>query len=688
VDNVAGGRARVAAVLAIAGLSTVASAVFATGAHAAPPGWGPEAIPYRAGIVCTDTAGSSALVSWPNAATTAPGFALTPITADPTGTTVARPAVDTTSTAALNDRAASALAALLARHGDATSPAIAAEVAAAVLDRGAADPQTAQCLAAAGGGASAAAAGALWAEASRLAGPYTVRVTVDTPKLTLGRPALVSAVVTAASGAPVPGVGVSFDSDANLSRTGASTDAAGRATTHVLVPIGSAARAAHVAAHAAVPGTPVVISEAGAVSLVAAGATDTVGDATNVPVDTTADPQLTINVDRALVLPGTDVRPSVAVTGLRGHTGTVRLVVRGPVPLQQDGHCPNASSRQPQSVPVVNTPAVAVRGDGSYRTGLLRMTRPGCYELKSEVATTDAIPNVRRTTGGQNITVVPVHVSVDPPGQGVNGTGPLSARVRVTGLHAGLTDVNATLVGPTPPEDDSCTGVTPHGTTTPMQATSSRDALTVTSPPLTTIGCYGVHVSGTVSVPGLGSIPLAWSPPVSATTFVVDPSATLAGISTSAVTSGEQLSASVTVSGSWTQPGQLTLQLRYLPYDWRGCLDRDWSGARTVGPVGPATTTNGDGTYSVSSPAVPSVGCWKVVPTLTLTRNRAISVGTASDDPTTAFIGLPSHAAPTAQRSPLHADSGYARVVGAGIGMVLLLLVAFGATVSIARRDE
>ncbi|HEY2300081.1 MAG TPA: Ig-like domain-containing protein [Jatrophihabitans sp.] len=683
MDSVAVARMRVVAVGSIAALSAVLSALVVPTARATPPGWGPDAIPYRAGLVCTDTAGSSALVSWPSAATTAPAFALTPITADPTGTTVARPAVDTTSATPLADPGATALAALLARQGDTRNAATAAEVAAAVLDRGTTDPRTAQCLS---HGASAPAATALWAEAARLAGPYTVHADVAAAKLTLGRPAAVSAVVTSASGVPVPGVAVTFDSDAHVSRASAVTDAAGRATTSLLVPAGSTARAARLVVHARVPGTPVVMTEPGAVSLVAAGADVAVTDTAVVPVDTTADPHMTISLDRTLVLPGTVVRPTVSVTGLRGHSGTTRLIVRGPLPLR-DRHCAAATRRQSHSATVVNTPPVAVARDGSYPTGQMRMARPGCYRLTSRVATRDAIPNVRRTSGSQVITVAPVRVSVDPAGQGVSGTGRLSARVRVTGLHARLTDVNATVVGPSPSNDGTCTGVTPHGAVTEMHATGSNDAPTVTSAPLTMIGCYAVQVLGTVSIPGLGSTPLAWSPPVSATTFVVDPAATLAGISTSAVTAGEQLHASVTVSGSWTQPGRLSLRLRYLPYDWRGCIGRDWSRARTVGPAGPDVVTTGDGTYSVTSPAVPSVGCWTVVPTLTLNRNRAISVGDAGDDRTTAFTGLPAQAAPTAQHSELHVDSGYARVVGAGIAMVLLLIIAFARTVSLARED-
>ena len=679
-------RTLAAAALSAGAVLTAGSAVHAA---AASPGWGPDAIPYRTGIVCTGPSGSSALVAWTSAATDAPAYALAPVAADPAGVDVTRPAVDARTAAPLADPNAAALAALLARYGRTTDAATAGEVAAAVLTRGTPDPAVSQCLTTGASAAAAARTSTLWAEATRSAGPYTVRTQVAAPKLTLGRPATVSAVVTAASGAPVGGVGVSFGSGARLARTSAVTDAAGLATTSVVVPPGSAARSVRVVAHAAVPGTPVVMTEPGAVSLIAAGPDATVSDAARVPVDTTADPHLTTTVDRALVLPGTVVQPAITVTGLRGHSGTAQLLVRGPLPLQ-DGQCPTDATEYTRAgVGVDSTPAADVTRDGSYPTGALTLTRAGCYVLTSRLATTNAIPEVHRTGGTQIVTVAPVHVAVDPAGQGVSATGPVAARVRVTGLHARLTDVTGSLIGPQPSDDGNCTGVVPHGAATPLHVSSPHGDLTVTSAPVTRTGCYGFRVLGTVVVPGLGAVPLAWTQPATVTTFVLDPAVTVSGLSTSAVTAGEQLTAQVTVSGSWTQPGALHLQLRYLPYDWRGCFDRDWSQARTVGAAGPVLPTSGDGTYSVTSPAVPSDGCWTVVPTLTLSRNPAVSVSNSEIAPMTAFTGLPPQAAPAARQTRLPDAAGdFDQVVATGLIMLFIVLVALGWTLAFALRDE
>ena len=99
------------------------------------------------------------------------------------------------------------------------------------------------------------------------------------------------------------------------------------------------------------------MAEPGAVSLVAAGSDATVADTVRVPVDTTADPQLTTTVDRSLVLPDTVVRPTISVTGLRGHSGTARLLVRGPLPLQ-GRRCPGLRTRphEPSPSPAAHLP--------------------------------------------------------------------------------------------------------------------------------------------------------------------------------------------------------------------------------------------------------------------------------------------------------------------------------------------
>jgi len=635
--------------LAVAALSATAlGSLLLADASATPPGWGPDHLRYRAGVVCTAPQGEVALASWPSAATGAPAFALGPVTAAADGAHAALPAVDQPATRPFTGAVATTVAALLSRDGTTRDPAVAAQVAGAILAHTASGEGVAlaaRCLAEQAGGVGAATA--LWTEAAGLAGPYTLRVHLPGTKLVLGEPAPVTAVVTAASGAPVPGMLVSFDAaeaGADLLQAVAVTDEHGIASTSLTVEPGSTLRIVHVRARAEVPGTPITMGAPGRVPLVAAGATRTLTSTGHATVDTTADPRLHTEVDRAVVLPGTAIRPTISVSGMRGHAGTASLSVSGPLPINAHRGCRDYAAGAPRSVSAsaTDTSRVDVPQDGSFATGPLTLTRPGCYVLSSAIATSNAIPNVHRRGDRALVAVAPVHVTAAPTGQGIAVAGRLTAIASVTGsVPAHLTDVAATLLGPRASDDGSCDGVRFPALGRPLTVTRASGGSRLASRPVITTGCYEFRVLGTVQIPNLGSVPLAWSGPVTATTLVLSPSTSVDGLSTSAVVAGGRLTAVVTVSDTWTQPGDLRLVLRHLSYDWRGCFGRDWTHATTAAETGPLSPTNGDGTYRVQTPAVPSDGCWTVVPVLTLSRNKRISItDTAPIDPMTAFTAL------------------------------------------------
>ncbi len=689
--------ARTAAVAALS--ATALGTVLLGSASAAPTTtWGPFQLPYRAGTVCTDGRGEVALASWPSAATRSPAFALRAVTAGPNGTHAASPAVDARATTPFDGPLAATLAALLAGHGGSRDRATVAEVAGAILTHTDPDAASRRCLAERSDGISAAAA--MWSTATRLAGPYTVRLTVPTAKLVMGTVAPLSATVTSAGGAPVPGIGVAFSTaepGAQLAHGGAVTDSHGVAADTLTVRPGTTARTVHISVRADVPGTPVTMTAPGRVPLVAAGASHAIARAARVSIDTTADPTLHTAVDRALVLPGTVVRPTISVSGMRGHSGTATLSVTGPLPLDAKRSCNSYANGVTRSAPASTAldsaqPTIDVPDDGTFDSGPLTLTRPGCYVLRSAIATSDAIPNVHRQGGTTVVAVAPVHVTVAPTGLGVALAGPLSATASVTGaVPAHLTDVAATLLGPRASNDGSCSGAQFPATGTALTASKTAGGLRLVSRAVTTTGCYAFRVLGTVQIPSLGSVPLAWSGPISATTLVLSPTTAVTGLSASDVIAGGRLSASVTVSGTWTQPGALRLVLRHLPYNWRGCFGRDWTDATTTSGTGPLTPTAGDGTYRVLSPPVPSDGCWTVVPVLTLGRNSQISLtDTAPIDPMTAFTALHPSASPVAEQVPLRVAgrNGGTQVVDAGAGMIVLLVMAVGWTLSMALRDR
>ncbi len=590
------------------------------------------------------------------------------------------------------------MAALLAQHGSSRDRVTAAEVAGAILAHTAPDATSAQCLAAQAGGTDGAAA--MWTDAARLAGPYTLRLHLPSGKLVMGTAAPLSAIVTSASGTPVPDVTVDFttsESGAELATPSAVTNGQGVAADALTVQPGTTARTVHLDVRAQVPGSPVTMTAPDRVPLVAAGPTHTITRTAQAPVDTTADPQLHTAVDRLLVLPGTAVHPTISVSGMRGHTGTASLSVSGPLALDANHGCSTyakgGTNPAPASAVAASAhPGIDVVGDGTVDARPLTLTRPGCYVLRSAIATSDAIPNVHRQGDTTVVAVAPVHVTVAPAGRGVAVAGRLTATVSVTGaVPAHLTDVSATLVGPRASDGGSCGGVHLPSNGTVLTATQTAGGLRLVSPAVTRTGCYGYRLLATVHIPSLGSVPLAWSGPISATTFVLAPTTAVTGLSASDVVAGGRLSATVTVSGTWTQPGALRLVLRHLPYNWRGCFGRDWTKASTSSATGPLVPTHGDGTYRVQTPAVPSNGCWTVVPVLTLSRNKQISLtDTAPIDPMTAFTALHASASPVAERMSLGAADGNDanQVVGAGAGMIVLLVLAVGWTLSTALLDS
>jgi hypothetical protein len=527
-----------------------------------------------------------------------------------------------------------------------------------------------------------------------------VRLHLPTGKLVMGTAAPLSATVTSASGTPVPDVTVDFSTaepGADFMSASAVTNDHGVAANTLTVQPGTTAQIVRIDVRAQVPGTPVTMTAPARVPLVAAGPTHTIIRTARAAVDTSADPQLHTSVDRALVLPGTAIQPTIAVTGMRGHSGTATLSVSGPLPLDANHSCTayaNGGTHPAPASAVAATaqPAIDVTGDATVDARPLTLTRPGCYVLRSAIVTGDAIPNVHRQGDTTVVAVAPVHVKVAPAGLGVALAGPLSATVSVTGaMPAHLSDVTATLLGPRASDDGSCSGVQLPSNGTALTATQSAGGLRLISPAVTKTGCYGYRVLATVQIPSLGSVPLAWSGPISATALVLAPTTTVAGLSGSDVVAGGRLSANVTVSGTWTQPGALRLVLRHLPYNWRGCFGRDWTNASTSSVTGPLLPTAGDGTYRVQTPAVPSDGCWTVVPVLTLSRNKQISLtDTAPIDPMTAFTALHPNASQVSQRVSLGVagGDGAKQVVGAGAGMIALLVLAVGWTLSIALRDR
>lgn len=651
---------------------------------AVPPdsGWGPSHVRYLGGVVCQTAHRSTALVSWPGPGRQA-AFAIAPVAGPPAGGSrgFRIPAVAATQSRRLPATpGTAALAYLIGAYGTNADPAVVADVAAIATSRTIADAVARKCL-------EPSAMETLRTEAQRLAGPYRVSVRSESRKLVLGAAATVTAQVRSAQGAPVPGLSVSFstaDPRASLTAPRVATNTQGVAHTRLTLASGSASTSVRVGATVTAAVGLVQLSAPGAVSLITPDPPRDFTDAMMVPVDTTADPSITARAQPALLLPGGKIHTRMSVSGMRGHDGTVSTQVIGPLPFEKDcGSYPTRAWRSRASA--AWSTMLGVVGDSSYAGATTTLVMPGCYRLASRIVTTNATPNVtRRIVVGDVITVPPVHVTQAPAGHGVALAGPLSTTVRVRGrIRALLTGVSGALLGPRLAANGTCPARGWDGAqaAAPLTATSAYGSAPVTlSSPVRERGdCYAFRIRADVTLPNIGSIPITLTPdrPQDAT-LVLAPAATVTALSSSAVHAGGRLRTTVSVTGTLTQAATLRVQLRHLANSWRGCFGRDWTGASVVPATStdPLVRTHGDDTYTVSTPEIPTDGCWTPVPILTLRANPDLKI-----------LGLPPTGTMTAFtstrtiRAQVRPDDGSADLVRPahlllGVGLMIALLAA------------
>jgi hypothetical protein len=392
------------------------------------------------------------------------------------------------------------------------------------------------------------------------------------------------------------------------------------------------------------------------------------------------------------------VSASVQLAGMRGHSGTAGVSVVGPLSFRGASGCSGYDSgdwaRAHSSSSVTSAPTVAVAGDGSDPAGAITPVMPGCYLVTAAVSTSDAVPKVNRHSAGTVLAVAPLKVALASDRGGVSLPGQLQGSLTVQGsVPNRLTGLTGKLLGPRPSTDGSCVGLkwSAAQDAGPVTFAVTSTGADVTSAPVTRIGCYAFQIAATLQIPGAGSVPISIGGGTAATTFVLDPTTSVVDLSSSSAVSGRQVSASVTVSGSYTQAGAVQLQLLRLPYDWRGCFGRDWSHA-TVVTTGsaPSAPTEGDGTYSVASPKIPSSGCWTVLPAFSLKANPSVRVTQpAVVDATLAFTGVDA-TADSQPRDPsdLVGGAGDSQLWRSGLVMLGLLLGAAMATTAIALRSD
>jgi hypothetical protein len=554
------------------------------------------------------------------------------------------------------------------------------------------------CVNAKTGGMSATDAGKLVAQAADQAGPYTVTITTSAPLIRTGASADLIATVTSAKGKPVPDVPVDFDTtskDIDLSRKSATTGPDGKAT--VLVTL----KAAHdgsvpVSAKAMIASGLTRISQVGSVDALVLSAPTAFTGTGQVVISTKADPVLSPGADTPGVPVGVPFTPSVGVSGMNGHTGTVSMTVYGPLPVPKGGLCTALKATDWQSAVtkdsggklVAQSSTANIVGDSVVKSDPLTVKAPGCFFVTASVTTLDSEPNVTRksdfSNGGASVTVLDTVVTAALDHSGVISPGdPMSLTLSVAKSHGWTTNIDAKLEGPVKTPINGCLAA---------DWTSARQVWADTfqnvgdgkasfkSTPLAKIGCY--RLTGLVRIDtGTGLVatfPLPLPNGV-AGVLVLSPRILEALPDATSAVIPKTINDNVFVSGLAGQPGKLTIELYQAPWGGTpGCDKVDWTKAKKIA-AGAATPLTGDGWHTAPSPATSAAGCISLVPVITLDANPAVTTRGAVGARYSSIIVAAPDQKPFSLQQGRSESTGYIQSHAAVVGAFILGGIAFAA---------
>jgi hypothetical protein len=544
------------------------------------------------------------------------------------------------------------------------------------------------------------------ARAADLAGPYQVQLRPAQDKIEMGSQAAVTATVLGATGKPVPGLKVTFGSDAaQVGPTEVTTDGAGQASTSIEVPSGTAADRVSVNAQVTasvglrvvtVQSTPSATNPSGrSVPAIAAAAPAPFQASTEVAVDTTAQPVLRAAADTRGVALGSNFAASAKVSGLRGHTAQAQFTIYGPLAPDANGDCSRA--RFSSATPVAaRTDAVTVVGDRTFSASGWQPGKVGCYLTVAHLDTVDAQPNVSADSGlgdgSAIVTVIDVRGTFAVP-TAVTGRDGLAATITpVRAEHRNVSAV-ATLVGPVRPKPDgSCdvdydkaakqdVGATTAATQDPGSPQTAA-TLQFKAPRVDRGGCYRWLPKLTVDVPGVGPVEVPVDGAGTAV-LVLAPQITVATDQAWATTP-DAATAHVTVVGAYGQPAHVTLGLRFVPTPPLGCRFADFAAA-TAGPQGSAVPLKaGQDSVVATTAALTEPGCYSPVAVLSLDADPSVTASSAVAQGNTIGAGVPlTNQTQPAGRRPAHEPESRSQTrafvaLGSLVGVQVLIAIVIG----------
>jgi hypothetical protein len=675
----------------------------------APGTWGAGQYAYVDGKVCTSTRGSAQLTtpltSWDLGAGRDPAFLTTAITSDGTVDSAAPPLpsvgtqsvspVNAGSTGFASDGEIATYAALIGMFGS-SGPARTAQVADAIIGK---------VSGSAPGCVDTTAETALLQQAAELAGPYTLTFADQPHSLLPGKAAPVSVTLTSAAGHPVPGATVTFASrDAQLAATTATTNGAGVAAVQARVPFGTHARNLAIIAQAALPisldeinaaASPTSTDPTGSVApaIIAAPPT-TVTGRTNVRLNLSAHPVVQMSLpDQALDL-GAGTDPRATITGMYGHKATVVFTIRGPVPISTKSFCADRTAHD-FGATVAATSTLTITGDSTATAGRWQPTRPGCYWVTTRLSTLDAVPKVTVHASVHGaLTVLDTSAELEAAHALVKSGAPVTGRAMLRNGDGLAGRVHVALRGPVQPPSGASTCAAADFSSAPIAGTGSgvlgrdlRAGAAGFSIHAGGTGCYQLSGAALVQLPKGITVRVPVPPATYPVLLAVNPSVSYAMNRIWSFPRG-QVSARVTVIGTFNQPVHVALQMKRVPAADRLCRGASYSAA-TSAPVGPAVAARANlDTVAVRSAPLAEIGCYEPVPVLTMDGNHAITA-TGSFDALTSAVTVgadPGVQQSIGGRASPPGQPDMRRELGALAAFLLLCLVAIVYAIRTARR--
>ena len=329
-----------------------------------------------------------------------------------------------------------------------------------------------------------------------------------------------------------------------------------------------------------------------------------------------------------------------------------------------------------------------VAGDRPIYAAPVPMLRPGCYLVTANAQTLDATPAATASAPPDIITVMDTSAAVDP-NDIVSVPGQLRPVVTVSHSYGRLVTVRTQLIGPAQPASGNCAAV--DWSTVPRTAVSdvsrTGDGRVAISTQARTGGCYRLAGTVTVAVNDADTVELPVVVPAKQMDLILAPQVHDVVAEQVWSLSPAPVPVQVRIAGTYGQAGSVRIRMLWTPADPLGCGHADYRAA-TVVALGEAAEFSGDGVVTATSGATPRLGCYSVVPVVSIRANPSISSsGTPGAIGSTVIAGFDLNAIAAPLEPPRRDSVSVAPLLVAVVSFVVLAAASV-VVVAFASQDR